>query len=290
MLLWYQKIEKQVVEEEVKQTEIVDFGSGKLQAVLMQGDCLEHIQRIQGGSVDMILTDPPYSSGGLTAGDRKKSTKDKYTSLDFNGAARFANFEGDNMDQRSCTEFWRQVFTKARSKTKAGGILAAFTDWRQLPAMTDAVQMAGWLWRGIVVWDKGTSRNIQGRYRNDCEYIVWASNGPRKVEYKKGFAALPGCYRVGGVSSAAKRHQTQKPVELLERLLDILPEPGGVVLDLFMGSGSTGVACINRRQNFIGMELSPIYFETAKQRIVERVREDGADRANQPGFCQGQRG
>ena len=67
---------------------------------------------------------------------------------------------------------------RAEAKDQGGGgILEMFVDWRNLPAMTDAVQMAGWVWRGVVVWDKGISRNQPGRFRNDCEFVVWCSNG-----------------------------------------------------------------------------------------------------------------
>lgn len=88
---------------------------------LFHGDCLEELKQIEEGSVDMVLTDPPYSSGGLFAGDRRQSTRDKYTDRDFQGAARLPNFSGDNMDQRSFTEFSRMVFEKCRRKLKPGG-------------------------------------------------------------------------------------------------------------------------------------------------------------------------
>lgn len=216
--------------------------------------------------MDMVLTDPPYSSGGLFAGDRKATTRTKYTDDDYNGAARFPDFSGDNMDQRSFTEFMRMTLFKARQKCKNGGIAAVFVDWRNLSAATDALQAAGWIYRGIVVWDKGTSRPTPNRFRNDCEYVVWGTNGPRKAEYVKGVFVGSGCYRIPGVISSQKHHQTEKPVELLESLLAICPE-GGTVLDPFMGSGSTGVACVNTGRHFIGIELESSYFQTAKQRI-----------------------
>jgi site-specific DNA-methyltransferase (adenine-specific) len=70
------------------------------------------------------------------------------------------------------------------------------------------------------------------------------------------------------VNTKKKHHQTEKPVELLEKLLAICPE-GGMVLDPFMGSGSTGVACINTNRGFIGMELDLNYYKTARRRIGE---------------------
>lgn len=235
---------------------------------LYQGDCLELMKDIPDGSVDMVLADPPYSSGGLFAGDRKASTRQKYTNSAYNGAARFQNFSGDNMDQRSFTEFMRMVLNKCRQKSKAESVCAVFVDWRNIAAMIDAVQCAGWVYRGIVVWDKGNCRPIPNRFRNDCEYIVWGTNGPRKTEYKKGVFIGPGCYHIKSVSTGTKTHQTEKPVELLEKLLAICPD-SGTVCDPFMGSGSTGVACVNTGRNFIGMELDPGYFETATRRIQE---------------------
>lgn len=235
---------------------------------LLHGDCLELMKDIPDGSVDMVLADPPYSSGGLFAGDRKASTRTKYTDSDYNGAARFQNFSGDNMDQRSFTEFMRTVLAKCRQKTKPEGVCAVFVDWRNLPAMTDALQMAGWVWRGIVVWNKGNSRNVPGRFRNDCEYIVWGSNGNMPLNRNCSSTNLPNDYKIFPVKSNKKHHQTEKPVELLEKLLAICPADA-LVLDPFMGSGSTGVAAVNTGRSFIGMELDPGYFETACKRISE---------------------
>ncbi len=233
---------------------------------LLWGDCMERLREIPDGSIDMLLTDPPYSSGGLFAGDRKANTQTKYTDIAYQGAARFPNFSGDNMDQRSFTEFLRMVLAKAREKAKPESIAAVFTDWRQLPALTDALQAAGWIYRGIVVWDKGNCRAIPNRFRNDCEYVVWGTNGPRKTEYKTGVPVFPGCYRVSSVPSSRKHHQAEKPVELLEKLLAICPE-GGTVLDPFMGSGSTGVACRRMGLGFVGIERDKWYYGTAKPRM-----------------------
>lgn len=237
---------------------------------LIRGNVLEVLKEVEPGSVDIVLIDPPYSSGGLYAGDRKISTRAKYTDDNYNGAARFQNFSGDNMDQRSFTRFMADVSAMTREKTKPGGVFASFIDWRNLPALTDAIQIGGWIWRGIVVWNKGISRNQPGRFRNDCEYVVWGTNGPKKIDFvdAKGKPSMPGCYNIPIVSRNKLHHQTEKPVELLKGLLRICPE-GGTVLDCFMGSGSTGVACVETGRNFIGIELDPGYYETACARIQE---------------------
>lgn len=237
---------------------------------LLQGDCLELMKDIPCGSIDLVLTDPPYSSGGLFIKDRQKNTADKYTDTGYNGASRFPDFSGDNMDQRSFTEFMRMILLRCRKKTKPGGICMVFTDWRQLPAMTDALQMGGWIYREIVVWDKGNSRPTPNRFRNDCEYIIWGTNGKREAKFESGAFIAPGCYHIKGINTRKKHHQTEKPVELMEKLVAIAPE-NGTVLDCFMGSGTTGVACINTGRNFVGMELGEWYFETARTRIKEAM-------------------
>lgn len=237
---------------------------------LFHGDCLELMQNIPDNSVDMILTDPPYSSGGTFAGDRKKSTGVKYTDTGFNGAASLPDFSGDNMDQRIFTEFMRMVFARARKKTKPSGIIAAFVDWRNLPALSDALQAAGWTWRGVVVWDKKNSRPQMGRYRNVCEFVVWGSNGALPTD--RGVLPLPGLYTYANVATQKRNHQTEKPVQLMEDLLEIVPS-GARVLDMFMGSGSTGVACINTGREFIGIELSEYYYKVAQERIKKAIAD-----------------
>lgn len=232
------------------------------------GDCIELMKSMPNDSIDMILTDPPYCSGGTTAQSKKSETSIKYTAMEYNGAHRFPDFEGDNMDQRAFTAFMRDALFQCRQLAKPGGVAAVFVDWRNLPALTDALQMAGWIWRGVVAWDKGNARNQPGRFRPDCEYVVWGSNGKMPVNWEMGRPALPGCYQIPSVPSRQKNHQTEKPVELLEKLLAICPS-GGTVLDPFMGSGSVGVACANAGRQFVGIELSPEYYGIAERRISE---------------------
>ena len=104
--------------------------------------------------------------------------------------------------------------------------------------------------------------------------MVWCSNGDLPIDWKaaKGTKALPGVYHIPIVAPKQRFHQTEKPVELLENLLAICP-PSGIVLDAFMGSGSTGVAAVKTGRSFIGMELSDQYFDTATKRIQEAEDE-----------------
>lgn len=224
------------------------------------GDCLDLMREIPDGTVNAIITDPPYSSGGMYRGDRARPTGAKYLTEDHG----YPDFPGDGRDQRSfykwCTLWMAQCWRTAG----AGAIFACFTDWRQLPTITDAFQVGGWIWRGIFVWDKTeATRPQQGAYRNQCEYVVWGSKGPLISN-----TYAPGVFRQGAVPSAIRVHQTEKPVELIEALLKIVPE-GSTVLDPFMGSGTTAVACLRTGRHFLGCEMHPGYFERAQKRIEE---------------------
>jgi len=233
-------------------------------ATLYGGDCLNIIPHL--GVVDAVLTDPPYSSGGQFRGDRTGSTATKYQGTEFRHL--YPDFSGDNRDQRGFG-YWSALWLGAcREKAREGAILGAFTDWRQLPTTTDAVQAGGWVWRGLTVWDKTeAARPQKGRYRNQCEYLVWGSNGPLPDEGK----CAAGVFRYA-VNSEEKHHIAGKPVRLLSDLLAIC---GEVVLDPFMGSGTTGVAAVQSGRRFVGCELNPAYFEIACERI-EAAQRQGA--------------
>lgn len=233
-------------------------------------DCLEGLASLPDSSVDLVLTDPPYSSGGAFSGDRRSRTSTKYTATDYEGAAALPDFSGDNMDQRGFMEFTRQVFAKCREKTKPEGVIAVFIDWRNLPALCDSLQAAGWVWRGIAVWHKPNGRPQKGRFRNEFEFVVWGSNGP--MPFDRDVGCLPGYYKYPNVASKDRQHQTEKPLPLIEDLLEIVPK-GATVLDPFMGSGTTAVACLRTGRNFIGYELSKEYHAIAQQRIADAVDE-----------------
>lgn len=231
-------------------------------------DCLEGLQQVPDASVDAVITDPPYSSGGAFSGDRRSRTAVKYGATSYNGMAALPDFSGDNMDQRGFMEFTRQVFAKCRQKTKPEGVLVAFIDWRNLPALCDSIQAAGWVWRGIAVWHKPNGRPQKGRFRNEFEFIVWGSNGP--MPFDRGVECLPGLYKYSNVASKDRLHQTEKPLQLIADLLEIVPK-GSIVLDPFMGCGTTAVACLQTGRRYIGFEMGKEYHAIAEKRIADTL-------------------
>lgn len=229
---------------------------------LYHREALAVLDHLETDSVDAVVTDPPYSSGGAMRSDRIQSTGAKYVTSMNTGVADVSDFSGDNRDGRSYA-YWSALWlAEALRCTRPGGVILLFTDWRQLPSTSDALQAGGWIWRGIVPWHKPNARPTSGRFTTACEYVLWGSAGPLPIDYTE--PILPGFYRV---SPPKKReHQTQKPLELMRELVKITT-PGGWVLDPFLGSGTTGVAAVLEGRRIIGAESSGEVFPIAERRI-----------------------
>lgn len=229
---------------------------------LFEGDCLEVMRTLPAGSVDAVIADPPYSSGGFVRGDRMDSSRSKYCQTPAKNT--LPSFSGDNRDQRGYLAWSTQWMSEARRLTKPGGMLCCFTDWRQLPITTDAIQCAGWVWRGIGVWAKANARPCKGRYSAMAEYVVWGTNGPRPMEGR----TAPGVWVGDTPRGGARRHITQKPVGVMRGILRPFAAPA-VILDPFAGSGSTAVACQIEGLDFIGIELDADNLAIIRERIAD---------------------
>ena len=197
---------------------------------IIQGDALKVLSGFAPGTFDAVITDPPYASGGRTQAEKNKSTAKKYSNM---GDHAPPPFDGDAKDQRSWTRWAAEWLYDARKICKPGAPVCMFIDWRQLPSMTDALQWAGWTWRGIAVWDKPSGRPQRGRFRQQAEFIVWGSNGKMPLERNVG------CL------------------------------PGGRILDPFAGSGTTILAAVQEGYEAVGIELTDAYFQLGTQRVKQ---------------------
>ena len=180
---------------------------------ILHGDSLQILRQFEPNSFDAIITDPPYASGGSSQTTKNRSTNEKYSSMSKEKA--LPDFDSDQMDQLSWM-FWTAAWLQdARRIAKPGAPVCLFIDWRQLPAMTLALQWAGWTWRGVAVWDKVASRPQKGRFRQQSEYIVWGSNG--KMPLERNVGCLPGVFRYPNPQN--RIHVTEKPLQLKLRSL-----------------------------------------------------------------------
>lgn len=233
-------------------------------AALFRGEALGILCDLPGGCVDAVITDPPYSSGGAFRGDRMLNTTAKYVNTDVQKT--HPDFSGDNRDQRSFAVWCALWLSECLRIAKPAAPICVFTDWRQLPSVTDAIQAGGWIWRGIGVWDKTEGvRPFLGRFRQQAEFLVWGTNGPAPLRPEVG--ALPGVWRHSS-KGARKEHIAAKDVDLMRQVVRIC-DPGGVVLDPFNGSGSTGVAALLEGRRYLGIELHEHNLQVSVRRLCE---------------------
>lgn len=227
---------------------------------ILHGDALSLLRSFAPGSFDALITDPPYASGGSKPAEKSRTTNQKYSSL--KSDSPFPDFDGDQKDQRSWTRWMAEWLSDARRVCKPGSPICLFIDWRQYPAITDALQWAGWIWRGCAVWDKLTCRPQKGRFRQQSEFIVWGSNGPLPID--RPVECLPGVFRYANPQN--RIHVTEKPLQLMRDLVKICI-PGGRILDPFCGAGTTILAALLEGYEAVGIEVTDAYYKLGSDRV-----------------------
>lgn len=233
---------------------------------ILHGDSLQVLKAFECDAFDAIICDPPYASGGRTQAEKVKSTTKKYSSM---GDSAPPPFDGDAKDQRSWTDWAAEWLSECRRISKPGAPVAVFIDWRQLPSLTDALQWAGWIWRGIAVWDKQNCRPQKGRFKQQSEFIVWGSNGDMPIS--RPVPCLPGVFRYPNPQQ--RIHLTEKPIGLMRDIVKIA-EPGGHILDPFCGGGTTILAAVQEGYRATGIEMSCEYAKLAAERMHTALKPE----------------
>ena len=218
---------------------------------LMQGDCLNLMREIPDGSIDLILADPPYNI----------ARKNNFHTL---GRAGIDFGEWDKgFDQFS----WLREIPRI---LKRNGSVVIFNDWKNIGEIAKHCEALGLTIKDMLRWEKSNPmpRNRDRRYITDFECAVWLTNKGAKWKFHRISEVYQRpVFKHSVVMGANKHHPTQKPVRLMEEIILIHSDGGDVVLDPFMGSGTTGVACVNTGRHFIGIELDETYFKIAEERI-----------------------
>jgi len=215
---------------------------------LINGDCLEEMNNIPDGSVDMVLTDPPYN----IARDNNFQTMGR-AGIDFG--------EWDkNFDLFSYIDECYRVISK-------NGSFIVFNDWKNLGSISSYAEKLGFITKDMIRLEKTNPmpRNRDRRYITDYECAIWFVMPKSKWTFNRQDEKYQRPKFVCSIDKGL--HPTQKSLKLMKELILIHTNEVDVVLDPFMGSGTTGVACKNLNRDFIGIELDEGYFKIAQDRI-----------------------
>ena len=227
---------------------------------IYHGDCLAMLSdgvALQG--IECVLTDPPYCSGA-----HESARRGKRPALTPESVTKRPIIEMDTFGVRAYEWMTRRWFMWARNLVVSGGHIACCTDWRMLPWVQLMLELAGWRLTNTLVWDKGYP-GLGSGFRAQHELIALASNGPPRWH----------SYDFGNVIAATRLTQTEhpheKPDDLLRPLIQTCTPAGGMILDPFMGSGSTLRAAKDLGRKAIGIEIEEHYCEIAAKRMAQEV-------------------
>ena len=224
---------------------------------LYQGDCLKIMDKLiaDGIKVDAVITDPPYN----IAKDNNFHTMGR-SGIDFG--------EWDkNFDLFSYIDKVYKILDK-------NGSFVVFNDWKNLGDISRYAESLGFVTKDMIRLEKTNPmpRNRDRRYITDFECAIWFTMPKAKWVFNRQSDTYERPKYVGSIEKGL--HPTQKNLGLMEWLLKIHGNENDLILDPFMGSGTTGVACINTNRKFIGIELDENYFDIAKERlsVINRKR------------------
>jgi len=243
--------------------------SSKQIADLINADCLEAMSGLEDGSVDLLLTDPPYNLGNFM--------KKRATNLSAMRDNHFSSASWDMLDQDSWASQMDKFFSEGARVVRSGGSAIIFMSVIKLETLIAIAQKHGFYYKTTGTWHKTNPmpRNMNLHFVNSTESWVYFINDSKTGTFNNGGKIVHDFVETSVINKGETRlgkHPTQKPLELMKHFVQLLTNRGDLVLDPFMGSGSSGVASIELGRAFTGIELDKKYFKLAKSRIASAER------------------
>ena len=216
---------------------------------LLLGDCLERMKEIPDNSVELCVSDIPYKLTGGGKGDGANSKRPKGILEDNSQLMQVPKFED------WLPELYRVM--------KDGSHIYLMCNFKNLNDLMNKSLAVGFKHINLLVWEKNNCTPSQF-YMKNCEYTLLLRKGSSK--YINDIGGSKTVHKFNNIIGN-KVHPTEKPVELMKFYVENSSNKGDTVLDMFMGSGSTGVAALNTNRKFIGVEMEENYFDTGVSRM-----------------------
>lgn len=226
-----------------------------LENIIYNGDSVEGMKNLVeevGGTIDCILTDPPYNV----------SQKSNFHTMGRKGV------DFGEWDKGFDLTSWIEPALKLLKK---GGNIVIFNDWKNMSYIKDELEKHGCLIKEIIMWQKTNPmpRNRDRLYVTSCEFAIWATKGKEWTYNRQRETYENAIFRYPVVHHSKRYHVTEKPLELIKDLVKIHTNENDIVLDPFMGSGTTAVACKELRRKYVGFELDKEYHEISLKRLTD---------------------
>lgn len=232
------------------------------------GDAILNLKKIPDNSVDLIITDPPYNLGLFM--------KKRGTNMNKLREGHFAASGWDDLDFEEWTEQMNTLFVECHRVLKKKGSLIMFMSIIKVETLINIGQDNGFYYKTVGVWHKTNPlpRNMNLQFINSTETWIYMINDGTTGTFNNKGRAVHDFVETSTISNKERKfgkHPTQKPIGLINHFVELLSNEGEVVLDPFMGSGSTGVSCKKMHRKFIGIELNKQYYKLAKERILNEI-------------------
>ena len=233
---------------------------------LINADCSKALKKIQTDSVDLILTDPPYNLGLFM---KNRDTNLHKMRDNFFGAAGW-----DDMDYDDWLESMDNFFEESARISKTGASMIMFMSLIKVETIMKLAIKHGFYYKTTGIWHKTNPmpRNMNLHFVNSTESWMYFTYKSITGTFNNDSRLYHDFIETSLVTKNEKRfgkHPTQKPIQLISHFVELLSNKGDLIVDPFMGSGTTGVVAKSMARDFIGIELDENYFEISKKRIED---------------------
>ena len=218
------------------------------------GDCLEILPTIAPGSVDAVVTDPPYIIGAVSNGTENAKC-------------------GTWSDMQNASYWFSEWFALSKKRLRNTGFMSVCGNWRSIPTLICALSRVKWSATSCVIWDKQwIGPAYVNAFRPTYELAIVAAMKDGEIPNRSASDIFRGEKWCAGHSKTTS-HPAEKPVDFMSYLVVNTSPSAGLVVDPFMGSGTTGVSAVSEQRRFIGIEMDEANYEEAKRRIQDELKK-----------------